>query len=212
MRDRKNERKKRLPLPLRMLLGLLLTAMVLAGLGLGVLCFAEGIDQKNTELSAGDAIIVLGSQVYADGSLSPNLTFRVQKALEAWQLRPRTVVVCGGQGGDEPVPEGDAMKAWLTERGVPEEMILVDNTSGDTRQNMKNAMALLNGEATEVLIVTSDFHLPRALSVAAYFGFRPRGAAAETKPEYWVKNHTREVLAWVKWGLYAGLGWDVPLH
>ena len=59
------------------------------------------------------------------------------------------------------------------------------------------------------LIVTSDYHLPRALAIARDAGLEAQGAGSPCRPEwnYWLKNHMREALAWVKyWGVkYLGL-------
>ena len=113
------------------------------------------------------------------------------------------MVVCGAQGRDEPMTEAEAMKKYLTDRGVNEEDILADPESFNTRQNLENAAKLLKGEAItgKVLIVTSDYHVPRSLALASDMGLDGIGLGSPCKPEYWIKNHAREALAWVKyWG------------
>ena len=81
------------------------------------------------------------------------------------------------------------------------EHILVDETSVNTRQNIANAIQPLPPGADEVLIVTSDDHLPRAMAIARDLGLRPSGAGSPIKQEYWLKNHARETLAWGKYFL-----------
>lgn len=157
-----------------------------------------------------DSIIVLGAQVKADGEASVQLRWRLDKALEMYEASPCVMVVCGAQGQDEPRPEGDVMRELLIADGVPEDAIYVDNQSTDTRQNMENAKKVLDGLGLQKpLIVTSDYHLPRAMAIAEDAGFTPQGAGSLCRPEleYWVKNHGREALAWVKYWLikYAGL-------
>lgn len=146
-----------------------------------------------------DAIVVLGAQVKADGSLSLQLTWRLDAAYEAWQEKPCPVVVCGAQGSDEPMPEAHAMRDYLVGKGVPADQILMDDTSFNTRQNIRNAAELLGDSAHTVLIVTSDYHLPRAMALAEDQGLQATGLGAETLPEYWVKNYGREALAWIKY-------------
>ena len=158
-----------------------------------------------------DAIVVLGAQVKADGSLSVQLQWRLDAAWEAWQKHPCLIVTCGGQGSDEPAPEGTVMRDYLMSKGVPEEQVCADTVSENTRQNLRNARALLeaqgDGEARTVLIVTSDYHLPRAMALAEDEGLRATGLGSPTKPEYWLKNHAREAISWVKYWLekYTGL-------
>lgn len=147
-----------------------------------------------------DAIVVLGAQVKADGSLSLQLQWRLDAALEAWEKRNVPIVTCGAQGSNEPAPEAYVMRDYLVEKGVPEDMILTDAASFNTRQNIRHAAALLQGqEVVAVLIVTSDYHLPRAMALAKDEGLSATGLGAETLPEYWIKNYGRESLAWIKY-------------
>lgn len=183
------------------LMHLIFKLMVLAAaiflIGLGALCLAEKYPPKATGDS--QAIIVLGAQVYSDGTPSPQLELRLEAALAAWQQGPQPVIVCGAQGTNEPAPEGQVMRAWLISRGVPESQIQADVTSRNTEENLQNALALLPPGATAVTVVTSDYHLPRALVIARDLGLQPNGIGSPCKPEYWVKNHFREVLAWGKY-------------
>ena len=157
-----------------------------------------------------DAIIVLGAQVKPDGEASVQLRSRLDKALEMYQQSPCVVVVCGAQGGVEPRPEAEVMRDLLIADGIPAEQIYMDTKSTDTRQNMNNAKAILDELGlAKALVVTSDYHLPRALEIAADAGFAPQGAGSFCKPDvgFWLKNHGREALAWVKYWLmkYGGL-------
>ena len=135
---------------------------------------------------------------------SVQLGWRLDAAYEAYQQKPVSVVVCGARGKDEPMTEADAMKQYLTNKGVPDETILKDPDSFNTRQNLKNASDLLKKKTgiKKVLIVTSDYHVPRSLAIARDMGFDACGLGSPCKPEYWIKNHAREALAWCKyWGV-----------
>ena len=149
-----------------------------------------------------DAIIVLGAQVKPDGTLSLQLQWRVDAAAQAWKDRNCLVVVCGAQGANEPATEASVMRAELIRQGVPEEYILMDDKSFNTRQNIANAVTLLDGrEVDHVLVVTSDYHLPRAMAIAEDAGLDASGLGSPTKLglRFWLKNHGREGLAWIKY-------------
>ncbi|MDD6051427.1 MAG: YdcF family protein [Clostridiales bacterium] len=149
-----------------------------------------------------DAIIVLGAQVKPDGTPSLQLQWRIDAAAKAWKEHPGLVVVCGAQGGKEPAPEAHIMRDELVKQGVPAESILMDDKSFNTKQNIDNALRLLAGhEVDQVLIVTSDYHLPRAMAIAEDAGLEASGLGSPTKLgiNFWVKNHGREALAWIKY-------------
>jgi len=147
-----------------------------------------------------DAIVVLGAQVKPDGSLSLQLQWRLDAAFEAWQKNNCLIVTCGAQGSNEPAPEALVMRDYLVSLGVPGEMILTDDASYNTKQNIDHASALLAPRgAKRVLIVTSDYHLPRAMALAGDMGLEATGLGAETLPQYWVKNYGREALSWMKY-------------
>ena len=181
-----------------------LAAIVFAGV-VGYVCIREGSVAKAVpEADQYDAIIVLGAQIKPDGSPSVQLSWRLDAAAEAYRQKPVPVVVCGAQGKDEPMTEAEGMKKYLTESGIPEQDILQDPDSFNTRQNLKNAASLLSSlpSVKKVLIVTSDYHVPRSLALARDQGYDACGLGSPCKPEYWIKNHAREALAWCKyWGV-----------
>ena len=157
-----------------------------------------------SETEAYDAVIVLGAQVKADGTPSVQLQWRLDAAAEAWKAHPVPIVVCGAQGSDEPAPEATVMKQILAEAGIPEDFILTDPDSKNTRENLENARRLLGADHSEIqtMIVSSQYHVPRALALAEDAGLKATGLGSPCKAEYWIKNHFRETLAWIKyWGV-----------
>ena len=173
------------------ILGLLLAGALCFAMALGVLEIMQlSVPAPSPD---SDAVIVLGCQVKMDGTPSVQLEYRLNAALETYQENPRPIVVCGAQGADEPAPEGVVMRDWLVARGVPEEDVLAETESRDTMQNLRNAASLLPEGTRTVTLVTSDYHLPRAIQISRDLGLQA---------EYWFKNHSREVLAWGKYILY----------
>jgi len=201
--SRKNGR--RMAWPFRLIIWLAALAVLFYAGVVTFVCIREGSVPKEVPASDQyDAIIVLGAQVKPDGELSVQLQWRMEAALKAYRQKPVPIVVCGAQGKDEPTTEAAAMKGFLTENGVPEEDILTDPDSFNTRQNLLNAGKLLadRPEVRKVLIVTSDYHVPRSMALARDQGFDAVGLGSPCKQEYWIKNHGREALAWIKyWGM-----------
>ena len=176
--------------------------MVLAALVLlGAVCAAGLIGfvyYKETHLppvGEFDTIIVLGAQVKADGTPSVALERRLTAALEEYQKQPMLMIVCGAQGSDEPRAEGDVMRDWLIAHGVAAADIEAETDSFNTRQNLGYAQSIMDDRRlTAALIVTSDYHVPRALALCKQVGIIACGKGSPSKPEYFIKNHLREEL------------------
>ena len=145
------------------------------------------------------AVIILGCQVKEDGTLSRQLEDRLKLGLQLYEARPDSIlVVCGGQGKNEPVTEAAAMKEYLIKNGVPEKSILTETLSTNTAENIRLSRAMLGG-ITKVAVVTSDYHVFRAVRIARDEGLEAEGIGAGTLPEWILKNYAREVLAWGKY-------------
>ena len=147
-----------------------------------------------------DSIIVLGAQVKEDGSLSNQLLLRLTRTLEAYMQNQCLIVTTGSRGENEPVEEGIAMRDWLVKSGVNPNDIVAETNSKSTIENIKfaNQILVARGKAKPA-IVTSDYHLPRALQIAKDLSIDSQGIPSPTKSEYWLKNHLREVLSWGKY-------------
>ena len=199
------KREHRVSRPVRLIIWLVCAVMFLCIGMIGfVLIREKGVKSTVPAADSYDAIIVLGAQVLPDGTPNVQLAWRLDAAVEAYRNKKVPVVVCGAQGKDEPLPEAYAMKKYLIDRGVAEEDILTDPESFNTRQNLRNAKELLKDkpEVQKVLVVTSDYHVPRSLALAKDQGYDATGLGSPCKPDYWVKNHAREALAWIKyWGV-----------
>ena len=192
---------------------ILKTVVILAVLGvvafgglLGYVSIREASVPKEVSqiTSDYDAVIVLGAQVKPDGEPSVQLSWRLDRAAEVWQNKNVPVVVCGARGNDEPEEEAFVMKRYLERKGIAGNMILTDPDSFNTEQNLTHAKQLLEAYSDQiqrVIIVTSDYHVPRAMAIAEDLGLNASGIGSPCLSEFWIKNHSRESLAWVKYWL-----------
>ena len=184
-----------------MLIALAVCVGVCALAGAGILtavCVCAGQDYHTRP---SDCVVGLGAHVWMDGTLSTSLLRRCEAALAAWEdgLAP-AIIACGGQGGDEPDTEAEAVRDWLVARGVPPERIYLDVESVNTAQNLRNASAIMaaNGFKTAA-VCTNDYHLRRALWLARDMGIDACGLAARS-PDNVVtlaRSRLRESASWV---------------
>ena len=188
---------------LHFLITLLIIGIVIYGGLIGHVIYQENNVSVPTEY---DSIIVLGAQVLPSGEPSVQLQWRLEKAFEAFTPdNPQVIVTCGAQGADEPRPEGDVMRDVLVEMGVPSEYVISETESRTTSDNISNALSILKEfNVSKPVIVTSDYHLPRAMEMAKDVGIENiQGLSAPTRTEinFYLKNRGREALAWVKYWL-----------
>jgi Uncharacterized membrane protein len=119
-----------------------------------------------------DCAVVLGNKVNADGTLSARLEKRMECALNLHESgRVKFFLVSGGLG-KEGHYEGEIMKQYLLARGVPESLVVVDNDGANTRNTVKNTLAMQEALDCKKLIIVSQFyHITRAKALFRKAGF-----------------------------------------
>ena len=183
----------------RLLMAILALALIAALFCAGLIGFVYYRETHLPERQESDVIIVLGAQVKEDGTPSVALERRLTAALESYQEKPQLIIVCGAQGINEPRAEGDVMRDWLIEKGVRPEDVVAETASFNTRENLAYARAIMQERGlSQALVVTSDYHVARALALCRQAGIEATGKGSPSKPEYFIKNHIREGLSWIK--------------
>ncbi len=146
-----------------------------------------------------DVIIVPGAALRGNRP-SPFLTSRLDRALELWRRQGccAHIVVSGGQGADECVSEAAAMHRYLEEQGVPGELIIDEDRSTTTRENMRFSRRLIEerlGAGARVAVVSTDYHLPRCTMYATAEGLKAIGVGASSAHRAWSRGYIRETAA-----------------
>lgn len=119
-----------------------------------------------------DVAIVLGNQVYADGTLSPWLKGRVDAALTLYRNKQVKKIMVSGGVGDSGFPEGDAMRNYLEAQGVPLPDIITDNAGDNSYLTAKNFVELNKKEHFQsAVVVSSWFHVLRCKYIVKKLGF-----------------------------------------
>lgn len=117
-----------------------------------------------------DAVIVLGAGINGDRITYP-LKLRLDKAIEYYNKNPEVqIVVTGGQGFQETVTEAYAMEKYLVQNGVEASKIIKEEKATSTNENMRFSKKLLK-EDSSIVVITNNFHIYRAVSIAKTEGF-----------------------------------------
>lgn len=177
---------------------------VFAALGLiyiGILQFKISQYSHKEVPKNADYLIVLGARV--KGTV-PSLAFasRINAAAEYLKKNKDTLVIAsGGKGPGEDISEAESIRRELVNQGINETRIILEDQSTDTYENINFSKKLIPQGAKLGLVVTNNFHLYRAVSIARDYGLEVEGLPAETPWIAVVKSYSREYLAITKFYL-----------
>lgn len=151
-------------------------------------------------------IVVLGAQMKQNGP-SVALARRLDAAAVYMEENPDTLcVVSGGQGSNEPVSEAEGMYQYLTAKGIEAERIIKEDRSCNTFENLEYARKLIPDNIERVGIVTSNFHVYRAVQLSKLHGFLDaEGIGAGSGMYFLPNNMLREFFGVVKDWVFNGM-------
>jgi vancomycin permeability regulator SanA len=176
-----------------------LALVVVAGGEVWVRVVAKGRVYSVASVPSAPVALVLGAQVYADGTPSPFLAARLDLARQLLgEGKVKAILVSGDHGRwdyDEP---GD-MEVYLEARGVPAARIAVDYAGFDTYDSCSRARRVFG--VRQAIVVTQSYHIDRALAVCRALGVDATGVADSSVSIYkgpWRRSVVREQGAIVK--------------
>lgn len=145
-------------------------------------------------------VIILGCGLKKDGSPTPLLRQRVDRAVEFYEKQKAvtgkelTFVASGGKGDDEVCAESAAIRRYLVERGVPERLIIEEDRSRNTFENMKFSKEKIDAldPGAKIAFSTSNYHVFRSGFFARRLKMRAIGMGARTKWYFWPNAAVRE--------------------
>lgn len=152
-----------------------------------------------------DFIIVLGSGLINGSIVPPLLAKRIDKAISFYEEQRKAtgktakLIMSGGQGSDEQVAEGVAMKEYAIQKGIPESQILVESESKNTFENMKFSKIIMDrisgNETYHAIFTTNNYHLFRAGLFAKMANLKADGIGAHTAFYFLPNAFLREFIA-----------------
>jgi SanA protein len=195
----------------KMILKILLS---LAGFGILVLLVprlvtgltARGRVYTNVEVPARSVAIVFGAGLWRDGSPTPVLYDRVATAVDLYRAGKVEKILVSGDNRFLDYNEPGVMREVALALGVPSEAIVLDYAGRRTYDTCYRAKAIFG--VMEAILVTQEFHLPRALYLCNRLGVDAVGVEADRRDYRWASVlywNLRELIATV-----AAL-WDVHI-
>jgi SanA protein len=196
-------KKPRLPRPARILawsvscliLGILL---VIAACNCWLLAANSGrIFPAGADVPVRKVAIVLGTAPRVGRGKNPFFEGRMDAAARLWRVGKVRHLLVSGDNSTRDYDEPTAMRDALIARGVPARAITLDYAGFRTLDSLVRAREVFG--LRDIIVVTDDWHQPRALFLAAAAGLDALGASSAELP--WslsAKTRIREWLSRVK--------------
>lgn len=121
-----------------------------------------------------DIGVVLGTAIFADGTLSSYLKGRLDETVKLYQQEYFPLIVVSGGENEFGLSETKIMKDYLIEQGIPTNAIIEDAEGINTAATAKNMVAIMQkSSAQSAFIITQFFHVPRTRLAFACNGISP---------------------------------------
>lgn len=148
-------------------------------------------------ISSGDVIIMLGGGATLDtpdfdglGNLSGNAANRLLTAARLQRQLNVPIILSGGQVFEDSGREAVIGKRMLLGIGIPEDMIIVEDSSFNTKQNAEYTKRILDVRGfRKPILVTSAFHMERSV-----LNFLRIGVAVTPFPTDYLANRKNDGL------------------
>ncbi|MBQ6678773.1 MAG: YdcF family protein [Lachnospiraceae bacterium] len=153
-----------------------------------------------------DFVIILGCRMRQDGSPTPLLRGRIERAIAFYRKQLEDTgkecffVTSGGRGKGEVMSESACMKQYLLSQGIPERLIIEEDRSTNTYENMTFSKAKIDAvdPAAKVAFSTTNYHIFRSGLYARRIRLRAIGMGAKTKWYFWPNASVREFVGLLK--------------
>lgn len=149
-----------------------------------------------------DYLVVLGAGLRGN-SISASLLYRLETTLDFHEMYPDVkIVVSGGQGTGESMPEALAMRNFLVDNGVDPSLIIMEDKSTNTYENFLYTKYILEEDTEKdnftITIISNNFHMYRAKFLAREVGFSTYGYPASSHKASALVFYVREFFGVIK--------------
>lgn len=185
----------------------LMAVLVVAGCTVWLRGVASGHLYTEADVPAAPVALVLGAQVYPDGTPSPFLAARLELARELYADGKVKVILVSGDHMHWDYNEPGVMFLWLVAHGVPDDKVVLDHAGFDTYDSCDRAARVFG--VRKAIVVTQTYHLPRAVALCRQRGIDATGIGDGTMRRYhkpWLTGEVREYGAGVKAAYDVGSG------
>lgn len=154
----------------------ILRSVLMTVIGIAVLCVGYATVSiiqfsKLDNKTPCNAAIVLGAAAI-DGEVSPVYRERINHGIWLYQNDYADyLILTGGVGQGNALSDAAIAKQYAISMGIPEEAILIEESSIITEENLQYAKCIMQAHALDTAIIVSDpLHMKRAMLMARDYG------------------------------------------
>ena len=162
-------------------------------------------------------VLVLGAKAN-NGKLSKTLINRLDTTVEYLNKHKNAkAILCGGKENNNELSQAEYMQRYLIEKGISKERLIAETNSKNTYENIKFALEKLDKKPSEIMVISSDYHLFRAKLILYRFGILAKTVPAKTPTGAAVPSYAREtfavviIIAGVFLAIKKVLDWRLPV-
>jgi len=194
MKQNKQGLFKKIMILLAIITGTIITLLIILRLGVWLL-FRSRV-YPIAEAPIEKVAIVFGAGLTHSGNPTPILIDRVKAASQLYFAGKVDKILLSGDNSYVNYNEPGAMQKYAISLGVPKDILVLDYAGRRTYDTCYRAKYIF--QIKEALLVTQDFHLPRALLTCNALGIKAIGVSADLRkyqPSAYTSWQIRETLA-----------------
>lgn len=170
-----------------------------------IMCLINLQQDIESNINSKKVIVIMGAAVWEGGILSGVLKRRTHQAIKLFkEIKPCFIVFTGGRGKHPPT-EAEAMSKEAIILGIPSDKIIVEKTSKNSFQSIRNVSNTLSKQSIRnCIVVTDSYHIFRCKKMFKDFGILAEGYPITGSREKvsiikWYWFYIREFLALIKY-------------
>ncbi len=188
------------------MLGALFVVAGVVGLGPTgyALAASEGRTTTVEQAPTKSVAIVFGAGLWSNGKPMPYLAARLDLAAQLYEAGRVKAILVSGDNRHASYNEPDAMRAYLIKKGIPARKVVADYGGVDTYATCVRAHRVFG--ATEAILTSQTYHLPRAIATCRSVGVDAWGVGDDSvkrNATEWRQDSLRE------WPANLKMAWDL---
>ena len=138
--------------------------LIYSYINIRILTYTKKYTLNVEDAPSSQVALILGALVYSNGNVSPILKDRLDYGIELYKSGKVKKLLLSGDHGRKNYDEVNSMREYVLSKGVKPEDVFMDHAGFSTYDSMYRSRDVFNVD--KMIIVTQEFHLPRAIYIA----------------------------------------------